>query len=115
MPVLDASAILNAFPFEFKETVFTVPGVVEELKDFRSRTIAEQGIESGKLVVSYPSEVSVKKVRGVSKTLGLSDVDVSVLALALDKNMLVLSDDRGIQKAARNLGIKYRNVMHKPL
>jgi rRNA maturation endonuclease Nob1 len=116
MPVLDASAILNAFPFQFREgeRLLTVPGVIDELKDLRSKAIAESGIQAGLLLVTSPSEKSLEKARNASKGLGLSGTDVEVLALAFEEHAELWTDDHGVQKAARKLGVKFEPIIHRP-
>ena len=112
MPVLDASAILNAFPFRFEnEQYFTVHEVLDELKDFRARAILEAGIASGKLKVMMPSEEAITRVDEVSRGMNLSNTDVRVLALALDLNEELWTDDFGMIKVAKKLGIKCKGVL----
>ena len=114
MPVLDASAILNAFPFHFESEIkyLTVPEVVRELKDSRSRAIAEAGVQAGILLVTSPSEEFVEKVKKIGKRFGLSITDVKALALALEKEEEIWTDDYGIQKVAKRLGVRYKPVIH---
>jgi len=116
MPVLDASAILNSFPFRFREgeTLLTVPRVIDELKDFRSKAVADSGIQSGLLLVTSPSEKSLEKARSAAKGFGLSDADVEVLALALEKRDELWTDDHGLQKVAKRLGVRFEPIIHRP-
>lgn len=115
MPVLDASAILNSFPFQFKkgERYLTVHGVIDELKDFRSKAIAEAGIQGGQLLVTSPSKKAFERAKEASKGFGLSHTDVDVLALAFDKKEVLWTDDHGIQRSAKKLGVKCRRVIYK--
>jgi len=114
MPVLDASAILNSFPFTFDKKLryFTVPSVMNEFKDFRSKAIADSGLERGLLSVSTPSENALRKVGPLAKGFGLSQADVDVLALAFEKKEELWTDDHGIQKAAKRLGVKCKRIIH---
>ncbi|MCD6414266.1 MAG: hypothetical protein J7L23_01405 [Candidatus Diapherotrites archaeon] len=114
MPVLDASAILNAFPFKFgDEQYYTVHEVTDELKDFRARAILEAGINSGKIKVLMPSEGSVEKTRKLSGKTNLSETDIKVIALALDLGEELWTDDFSMIKVAEKLGIKSSGVLFR--
>lgn len=116
MPVLDASAILNAFPFKFGEhKYFAVHEVVDELKDFRAKSILEAGIASGKLKVMMPSEESITKVKEFSKGVNLSEADVKTLALALELKEELWTDDFGMVKVAKKLGVRCKGVLFNKL
>ena len=106
MPVLDAAAMINV---HFAEGV-TVPGVRAELRDLESRELAQANIESGTLRVLSPSPESVVTVRKVAHPK-LSETDISVLALALELNDIIFTDDYAVQATARKLGIKFKPLM----
>lgn len=103
--VLDASAIISGFV----EKGYTVPEVVQEVKDYSSEFTLESLIGSGKLEVEEPSPASVKTVKNVVETTKdtLSEADVRVIALAMDLAGCVVSGDYGIQNVCEILGISY--------
>jgi UPF0271 protein len=114
MPVLDASAIINCFPFQFEEgkQYFTVPLVLDEFKDFRSRAVAQSGIDQGFLKVFSPSDESVSTVRKADGKNALSQADLEVLALAFEKKQELWTDDKALQRTARKLGVKCKPIIH---
>jgi len=108
MPVLDAAAFINA---KFAEGI-TVPEVIDELKDFESRELAQARISEGKLRVLSPSKESLENAKKQASPR-LSRADLSVLALALELNEEIITDDYSLQASARRLGLRYRPVIFK--
>jgi UPF0271 protein len=95
----------------FADQVFITPAVIGEIqrpddKD-RLETLRETGLQ-----VREPSAASRGRVGEAAKTTGdgarLSAVDVDLLALALDLNGELLTDDRSMQNVAKVLQITYR-------
>ena len=110
MLVLDTSALftLDAPP---DEDYVCPPGVLKELASFDDPRLALWG---DMLRISDCTEESMDRVDEVAKRTGdagrLSPMDRSVLALALDVNGTILSDDYSIQNVARVLGLEFRPV-----
>ena len=108
--VLDSSALFSMDQLPEGESVCP-PGVVDELRRYKDPRLSLWG---DLLRVSDCTAASVKRVEeaaGRSGDIGrLSPVDVTVLALALDIDGTVLTDDYSIQNAARVLGVPYRAV-----
>jgi UPF0271 protein len=92
----------------------TTPGVVEEVKDPKSRLFLEGLISAGKVKVVLPSKESVEIVRKAAKKTGelgeLSEADIEVLALAYEVNGILLTDDYNLQNIAKTLGIEFRTL-----
>jgi len=113
--VLDSPAFINSSLFEIKRKYYTVREVLDELKDLRSKSLAETALISGKLVVREPEKNSVKRVLEKAKEIGskekLSETDIHVLALALDLSAMILTDDFTVQNTAAHLGIKFSGVL----
>jgi len=119
--LIDSSAVLNDFQFEFsqKQPYLTTPLVVDELRDMRSRHLAENALQSGLLLLREPSEKSLSAVNGLAAKKGftrLSAPDVSLLALALDlqaekKRFLLITDDYSIQNFCSLLGMRFEGVI----
>ena len=67
--------------------------------------------------VREPGEDWVARVREAAKESGdlerLSENDMSVLALALETNSIIVSDDYNIQNISRILKIEYEKTFHK--
>lgn len=77
-------------------------------------------IESGKLKVRTPNICFLDRVKEASKTVGdmrsLSDVDMQVLALALElktegHDPLIVTDDYSIQNVANQLNVNFTSLM----
>jgi UPF0271 protein len=87
------------------------PGVVDELRRYNDPRIDRWG---DLLRVSDCTSSSVDAVKAAAKKSGdlgrLSDVDISVIALALDIGGAVLTDDYSIQNVSKILGVEYRPV-----
>lgn len=77
-------------------------------------------VDSGKLRIRTPSSCFLEKVEDASRSVGdvlfLSDVDMQVLALALELNSagyasLIVTDDYSIQNVANQIGVKFSSLM----
>ena len=120
--VLDTCAFIAGFdPFSVDEEQYSVPIVKNELF---SNSLAwvrfNTAVERGKLKVRTPSVSFLDRIKEASKTVGdvlfLSDVDVQVLALALELkskgyNPLIVTDDYSIQNVANQIGLKFAPLM----
>ena len=88
----------------------------EVLNGFPARKL-EYYLESGVIRIISPDEKSLKKVRGRALLTGdsvrLSETDISVIALALELNGKIVTDDYAIQNVARRLGIDYLPLKEK--
>ncbi|MDO5861408.1 MAG: nucleic acid-binding protein, partial [Thermoplasmata archaeon] len=110
MLVLDTSALftMDAPP---DEDYVCPPGVIKELKRYDDPRLDLWG---DLLRISECSKESLAKVEEAAKRTGddgrLSPVDRTVLALALDVNGTILSDDYSIQNVARVMGLEFRPV-----
>ncbi|MDY0293208.1 MAG: nucleic acid-binding protein [Candidatus Methanomethylophilaceae archaeon] len=110
MYILDSSALFAMQDLPEGDAVCP-PGVVEELRRYRDPRLDLWG---DMLIVSDCTEASVKRVNDAARRSGdlgrLSPVDISVLALALDLEGTILTDDFSIQNVASIMGIGYRAV-----
>lgn len=105
-----------------KDTVLiTIPDVVYELKDYRSKIWFELARENGmKIESSLPDiittvEECAKKTGDISK---LSKTDLSLLAKALeyvDKDVIIVTDDYAVQNVASYLKIKVKPIIQKKI
>lgn len=104
--VLDANVFVHAVGMDlpFVEAV-TVPAVVDELQ---SRDAAGR-YELSRVDVYQPSEESVERVEEAAAEKGeeLSPADVRVLALALERGAVLVTDDYGLQNVASALEVDY--------
>ncbi|MCX9085747.1 MAG: DNA-binding protein [Candidatus Methanoperedens sp.] len=99
--------------------IITVPSVVEELIDGRSRTMLDlMNVRVEPPLYSFISEVKTKA--GFTKdSEELSKTDIDILAKALEfsrkEESFLISDDYAVQNTALHLGIKVRPVSQKKI
>jgi endoribonuclease Nob1 len=112
--VLDASFFFGDFPAEGE--TFTVPSVIDELKDIRAKGNFEKWCARG-LRVQSPTGESEKKVitaAGTTKDVTvISGTDRDLLALALDLGAALYTDDFAIQNVALVLGVKTVPILQR--
>jgi UPF0271 protein len=112
--VLDASFFFGDFPAE--GDTFTVPSVIDELKDIRAKGNFEKWCARG-LRVQSPTEESKKRVisaAGTTKDVTvLSGTDRELLALARDLGASLYTDDFAIQNVALVLGVKTISLLQR--
>jgi len=112
--VLDASFFFGDFPAEGE--IFTVPPVVDELKDIRAKGNFEKWCARGLRVLS-PTEESRKRVLSVARTTKditvISGTDCDLLALALDLEADLYTDDFAIQNIAIVLKVKTVPILQR--
>ena len=118
--LLDASALLNDFGFEFKknESYSTTNLVFSEFRDFRSRNLAEHALQKGILKICDPSFPSVRRAHSIANSCevkSLSDADISIFALALEfkgkQKFVLVTDDYPVQFLCKRAGIPFESVI----
>lgn len=105
--VLDSSFFFYDLPLEGE--LFTTHSVCEELLDIRSKGRFEKFCALGLQVVSPEKEtlMRVTEAAGISGDIGvISDTDRDLLALALELDAILYTDDFAIQNVAGRLGVK---------
>lgn len=109
MRVFDSSALFKSFDLSDSATI---PDVFSEVKNRPTLLRLENAIAAGSLQVLEPGEESVKKVgSAVSKTNDrLSQVDIRLIALAIELNATLMTDDFGMQNVCLYLGIPFQGV-----
>lgn len=109
MLVLDSSALFSME--NLPDDSVCPPGVIDELKRYNDPRIERWG---DLLRVSDCTAGSLSIVKEAAKKTGdigrLSDVDMTVLALAIDVSGTILTDDYSIQNVAKTLNIDYKPV-----
>ena len=109
--VLDTSALFSMEDLPRDFDVYVTPAVLEELRKYKDRRIERWG---ELLRTSDATKASIAKVKEAAKRTGdtsrVSPTDVEVLALAMDLQAVLLTDDYSIQNLAAYLGIPYRPV-----
>ena len=104
--VVDVNVLIHSrAQFPFNEAM--VPPSVE--KEIKSQ-MAELKAQKIKLEVFQPSKESLKNVREVSKSINspTSEQDEEALALAMDKDLTLVTDDKALQNLALHLNIDFQ-------
>lgn len=118
--LIDSAAVLNSPGFSFLGGNFvTSPLIVDELRDLRSRHLAENALQNKLLFLQEPSPKNVERIQALASEHGfqkLSKADVSLLALALDlkgqkKEFVLVTDDYSVQNFCSLLKIKFDSVI----
>lgn len=118
--ILDSAALLNSenFSFEKKHTYFATSNVLEEWKDFRSKSLAENAMSNGLLTIQDPCPLSIQitNQKCMESGIELSDADISVVALAVEfrgrpEKFTVITDDYSVQNILKKLKISFRGVI----
>lgn len=114
--VLDASAFYAGIPFGSPIESFTTPKVYNEIKHIKKNHDA-LGIllETKRLILLEPDKVHTDEVIKISKKTGdyneLSKEDISAIALCLQLNSELITDDFAVSNVAQNLGLKVSPIM----
>jgi UPF0271 protein len=117
--VLDASALIQGYHPGTSWQAFTVPAVLEEIRDELIRLRVEALIEGGRITLRTPDEGSAARLEEGAAAVGeagaLSVADKQVLSLALQLTSegeapVVVSDDYSVQNVADHLGLPYRSL-----
>ncbi len=100
MYVLDASVFIQGFPVRGVTTTL----VANEVRDFY--------LYEWLVSVEDPEERYVERVKRFIRNVGekLSEADISVVALALQKGLPLLSDDFHVQNVGRLMGVEVKGV-----
>jgi UPF0271 protein len=112
--VLDASVFFSGFPVT--EKAYTTPSVVSELVDLRSKGRLEALLTEG-LFVREPDPRFLEEVEAAARRTGdaekLSRTDREVLALALEVQGVLVTDDFAVQNVAQPLGVPTRSIQQR--
>ncbi|GAB7014960.1 NOB1 family endonuclease [Methanogenium cariaci] len=112
--VLDASVFFTRFPVTGE--CYTTPDVVNEVKTEAARMrlalLEEQGLR-----VHAPGPVAWAKVTAAARKSGdltvLSETDTGILALAVELNAAVMTDDFAVQNTAQRLEIPVIPILQR--
>ncbi|MBN1940716.1 MAG: hypothetical protein JW772_00880 [Candidatus Diapherotrites archaeon] len=123
--LLDSSAILNNFNFEFKakERYLMTSLLIAELKDMRSKSLADAGIQKGVLKIVDPRPETFARIMKKAAFYGfnrLSQADLSLLSIGMEcrglgKYCVIVTDDYSIQNFCEILDIDFEPVLHEKI
>jgi len=113
--ILDASVFFSDFPVQ--PGSYTTSSVTGELVDLTSKCrfdlLADQGLQVRN--PDHPAILKIKEISGKSGDLPvLSGTDIDILALALELEGTIVTDDYAIQNVAKHLGIAVIPIHQRP-
>ncbi len=114
--ILDASAFYAGVPFRSSSDCYTTSLVYDEIKHIKKNHDALGTLlETNRLKIREPDKKSTDAAIIGAKNTGdfqqLSKQDISVIALCIELNGEIISDDFAISNVARNLGLKISPIM----
>ena len=114
--VLDATAFYAGVPFTSQDSYYVTSLVCDEIKHIKkSHGALEILLDSKRLIIQDPKEEFSKIVRNTAKKTGdlnsLSREDISCIALSLELDTELISDDFAVSNVAKQLGIEVKPIM----
>lgn len=114
--ILDASAFYAGVPFGSSNDCYTTSLVYDEIKHIKKNHEAlETLLETNRLKIRDPEKTSIDIAIKSSKSTGdyqqLSKQDISIIALCIDLNGEIITDDFAISNVAKNLRLKISPIM----
>ena len=116
--ILDASAFYAGVPFRSSDDCYTTSLVYDEIKHIKKNHDALGTLlETNRLKIKEPNIKSTESAVKASKNTGdfpqLSKQDISIIALCIEMNGEIISDDFAISNVVKNLDLKVSPVMTK--
>ncbi len=114
--ILDASAFYAGVPFRSSNDCYTTSLVYDEIKHIKKNHDALGTLlETNRLKIREPDKESTKTAIMAAKDTGdfpqLSKQDISIIALCIEMNGEIISDDFAISNVVKNLGLKISPIM----
>jgi len=114
--ILDASAFYAGVPFRSSNDYYTTSLAYDEIKHIKKNHDALGTLlETNRLKIREPDKESTEAAIKAAKDTGdfpqLSKQDISIIALCIEMNGEIISDDFAISNVAKNLGLKISPIM----
>ncbi|KYC44985.1 MAG: Endoribonuclease Nob1 [Candidatus Methanofastidiosum methylothiophilum] len=109
--VLDSSALIGGFLPE-EDEYYTVSDVIDEVEDCQSKERLSYFLNSGKIKIKEPKKEIVDEVIKKTQKTGdqLSLTDIKIIALAVELDSPIISEDYGIQNVSSLINVKYKSI-----
>ncbi len=109
--MVDATAFYAGIPFTSENNFLTTSIVYDEIKHIKIKQDALEILQqTNRLQIREPSEDSIKKVIEIADKTGdrttISKQDISIIALALEYETELITDDFAVTNVAEQLQIK---------
>jgi len=114
--VLDATAFYAGMPFSSNDSFMTTSVVYEEIQHIKAKQGALDILQqTNRLQVRDPEKKTINIVNETAEKTGdkqtISEQDVSIIALALENKIELITDDFAVTNVAKQLGIKTASLM----
>ncbi|MFQ5475937.1 MAG: NOB1 family endonuclease [Nitrosopumilus sp.] len=114
--ILDASAFYAGVPFRSSNDCYTTSLVYDEIKHIKKNHDALGTLlETNRLKIREPdkksTDIAVKAAKDTGDFPQLSKQDISIIALCIEMNGEIISDDFAISNVAKNLDLKISPIM----
>ena len=114
--ILDASAFYAGVPFRSSDDYYTTSLAYDEIKHIKkNHDVLGTLLETNRLKIREPDKESTKAAIKAAKDTGdfpqLSKQDISIIALCIEMNGEIISDDFAISNVVKNLGLKISPIM----
>ena len=114
--ILDATAFYAGIPFVSNDSFMTTSIVYEEIQHIKAKQGALEMLQqTNRLQIRDPSEKNIDIVKDASIKTGdnttISKQDMSIIALALENDCELITDDFAVTNIARQLEIKTSSLM----
>jgi len=114
--ILDASAFYAGVPFRSSDDYYTTSLAYDEIKHIKkNQDVLGTLLETNRLKIREPDKESTEAAIKAAKDTGdfpqLSKQDISIIALCIETNGEIISDDFAISNVVKNLGLKISPIM----
>ena len=114
--VLDAPAFYAGVPFVSEDSFITTSDVYDEIQHIKTKQGALETLQQTKrLQIRDPGNESINTVKDTATKTGdiqtISKQDISVIALALENKMELITDDFAVTNVAKHLQITTSALM----
>ena len=114
--VLDATAFYAGIPFISEDSFMTTSDVYDEIQHIKAKQGALETLQqTNRLQIRDPSKKFVNTVKDVANKTGdiqtISQQDISIIALALENEIELITDDFAVTNVAKQLQITTSPLM----
>ena len=116
--VLDATAFYAGIPFTSNDSFMTTSAVYEEIQHIKTKQGALEMLQqTNRLQIRDPDKEFIKIVKDTADKTGdsttISEQDISIISLALENKIELITDDFAVTNIARQLKIQTISLMTK--
>ena len=114
--VLDATAFYAGMPFVSNDSFMTTSAVYEEIQHIKTKQgVLEMLQQTNRLQIRDPDKKFTSVVKNTADKTGdsttLSKQDISIIALALENKIELITDDFAVTNVAKQLKIQTLSIM----